>query len=137
MDLGAAFDDLLAGAAASDHLTLDLRGNPGRSLVAATALRDRFLRVPTRVGAIRFSTGTGTLAPPHALRAEPSERPRRPGYVMVLVDEMPYSAAEDCVLGLQGLEHITVTPRDRRDSNAAPPPTRAAVPDCERDILFP
>lgn len=39
LDLSAAFDDVFVGAAPTDHLTLDLRGNPGGSLVAATALR--------------------------------------------------------------------------------------------------
>lgn len=108
LDLTDAFDDLFTGAATTNHLTLDLRGNTGGSLLAAGQLRDRFLRAPTKLGSIRFTTGTGTLAAAQPLHAEPSAAVRWPGRATILVDEMTYSAAEDCVLGLQGLEHITV-----------------------------
>lgn len=62
----------------------------------------------THLGSIRFTTGTVALAAPQALRAEPSEDVRWPGPVTILMDEMTFSAAEDCVLGLQGLAHVKV-----------------------------
>ncbi|QNK79472.1 S41 family peptidase [Nakamurella sp. PAMC28650] len=108
LDLTGAFDALFTGAATTNHLTLDLRGNTGGSLLVAGALRDRFLRTRTQLGSIRFTTGTGTLAAARPLYAEPSAAVRWPGRTTILVDEMTYSAAEDCVLGLQGLEHITI-----------------------------
>jgi C-terminal processing protease CtpA/Prc len=37
VDLATVFDDLLGGSRRSDHLTLDLRGNPGGALLSATA----------------------------------------------------------------------------------------------------
>lgn len=108
LDLAGAFDDLLAGGRPGDRLVLDLRGNPGGSLLAATVVRDRFLHRDTVLGSVRFSTGTGELAPARVLRAAPSSRVRWPGPLTVLADEMTYSAAEDFLLGLQGLDHVTV-----------------------------
>lgn len=71
-------------------------------------LRDRFLRTHTRLGSIAFSTGTGQLADPVSLTGDPSPAMRWPGPFTVIVDAMTYSAAEDFLLGLQGLEHVTV-----------------------------
>lgn len=125
--LADVFDDLLRDAAASEHLTLDLRGNPGGSLLAATDLRDRFLHERTQLGTIRFTTGTGTLAEPRPLIADPSQRPRWPGRLTVLVDEMTYSAAEDFVLGLQGLDHVKV--RGRRTGGGSGRPRSIPLTD--------
>lgn len=110
VDLTAGFDTLLDDARAhhSPELILDLRGNTGGSLRSATALRDRFLPGRTRMGSIAFSTGTGDLADPVPLTAEPSESTRWTGPLTVLVDAMTYSAAEDFLLGLHGLDHVTV-----------------------------
>jgi carboxyl-terminal processing protease len=110
LDLAAGFDTVLDEARAhhSRMLILDLRGNTGGSLRSATALRDRFLRRRTRLGSITFTTGTGNLADPVPLTAQPSESTRWPGPLTVLVDAMTYSAAEDFLLGLHGLDHVTV-----------------------------
>ena len=110
LDLAAGFDTVLGEARArrSCMLILDLRGNTGGFLRSATALRDRFLRRCTRLGSIAFTTGTGHLADPVPLTAQPSESIRWPGPLTVLVDAMTYSAAEDFLLGLHGLDHVTV-----------------------------
>ena len=110
LDLAAGFDLLLDEARIhhSRMLILDLRGNTGGALRSATALRDRFLRRRTRLGSIAFTTGTGHLADPIALTAEPSQSTRWTGSLTVLVDAMTYSAAEDFLLGLHGLDHVTV-----------------------------
>jgi carboxyl-terminal processing protease len=110
LDLAGGFDRLLTEAHAhrSRTLLLDLRGNTGGSLCSATALRDRFLRTTTRLGSIAFTTGTGQLADPVPLTADPSTSTRWDGDLRVLVDAMTYSAAEDFLLGLHGLDHITV-----------------------------
>lgn len=103
-----AFDDLCRKATPATCLELDLRGNTGGNLVLATRLRDRFLREPTHIGSITFSTGQGSLAATRDRWAVPSCRPCWPGSLTILVDSMTYSAAEDFVLGLQGLPHVTV-----------------------------
>lgn len=103
-----AFDDLCRDARPTQLLELDLRGNTGGNLMLAMRLRDRFLRKRTRIGSIAFSTGRGGLAPVRARWANPSARPCWPGRLRVLVDSMTYSAAEDFLLGLQGLDHVTV-----------------------------
>jgi carboxyl-terminal processing protease len=110
LDLAAGFDTLLTEARTrhSQMLILDLRGNAGGALTSATALRDRFLRTHTQLGSIAFTTGTGQLANPVPLIGDPSPSTRWTGPITVLVDPMTYSAAEDFLLGLQGLEHVTV-----------------------------
>ncbi|HEX5505780.1 MAG TPA: S41 family peptidase [Thermomicrobiales bacterium] len=103
--LDAAFADL----AACGRLIVDLRGNVGGNLVAALAFRDRFLHRPTVCGSVRFSDGTGGLAPPAEIAGEPaSERARWRGDVRFLTDPLTYSASEDALLGLQGLPHVRV-----------------------------
>lgn len=107
-----AFDDVLTRYRHFDRLVLDLRGNTGGNLVLATQTRDRFLRERTRLGAIRFSRGDGTLADPVDLWGEPSaDRVRWGGELVVLTDGLTYSASEDFLLGLQGLPHVTVIGR--------------------------
>ncbi len=110
IDLAAGFDTLLTEAHAhhSQMLILDLRGNTGGALTSATGLRDRFLHTHTQLGSIACTTGTGQLADPVPLTGDPSPATRWPGPITVLVDAMTYSAAEDFLLGLQGLAHVTV-----------------------------
>lgn len=108
VDLVAAFDEVLQGGAQHDHLTLDLRGNAGGGLVMATGLRDRFLREDTLIGTIAFTDGRGRIAPRRERWASPSGHPCWPGRLSILTDAMTYSASEDFILGLQGLDHVRV-----------------------------
>jgi carboxyl-terminal processing protease len=90
------------------RLVVDLRGNPGGNLMAAIDARDRFVRSTTAIGAIRYSDGVGGLGPANPLNAEPSDRMRWRGNVVVLTDPVTYSASEDFLLGLAGLDHVKV-----------------------------
>jgi carboxyl-terminal processing protease len=104
-----AVDEALADLAGCDPLVLDLRGNPGGNLVLACRTRARFLQEETVLGSIRYSVGGGRLSEPFALTAEPASPERRwPGRLVVLTDPLTFSASEDFLLGLQGLEHVTV-----------------------------
>lgn len=107
-DLQALFDEVIAGASSSSRITIDLRGNTGGSILLATDLRDRFLRARTMIGYVAFTDGRGGMAPRRERWADPSERSRWPGRVDLLIDAMTYSASEDFVLGLQGMEHVRV-----------------------------
>lgn len=90
-------------------MILDIRGNPGGNLVLATRTRNRFLRGVTPLGAIRYSLGGGALSDPTPLTGEPSPTESRwPGRLVVLTDPLTFSSSEDFLLGLQGLEHVTV-----------------------------
>jgi carboxyl-terminal processing protease len=102
-------DAALADLRGAETLILDLRRNPGGNLVLATRTRDRFLRARTTLGSIRYSVGGGGLSGSIPLVAEPpEERVRWPGRLVVLTDELTFSSSEDFLLGLQGLEHVTV-----------------------------
>lgn len=108
LDLHSVFDDVIATANPSDRITIDLRGNSGGSILLATDLRDRFLKKRTQIGYVAFTDGRGGIAPKRERWAEPSHRPCWPGRTDILIDSMTYSASEDFVLGLQGLEHVRV-----------------------------
>jgi carboxyl-terminal processing protease len=106
--VGAALDDLRA----CESLLLDLRANPGGDLVLAARTRDRFLRERTVLSSIRYSIGGGGLSAPAELVAEPAPADERwDGRLVVLTDELTFSSSEDFLLGLQGLEHVTVVGR--------------------------
>lgn len=120
----AALDDLRTRR----HLILDLRGNVGGVLTVATACRDRFLRGPTRLGSIRYSDGRGGLGPRNALDAEPAPAYQCwAGRLTVLTDPLTYSASEDFLLGLQGLEHVRVVGQ-RSGGGSGRPRTVRLVP---------
>lgn len=102
-------DGALSDLAATDRLIIDLRGNPGGSLVEAFDFRDRFLDRPRQTGWIRFSTPTGGLSPPAPVEAEPAPPRRRwTGQVRFLTDGLTASASEDAILGLAGLPHVQI-----------------------------
>ncbi|MCP2352161.1 S41 family peptidase [Nonomuraea roseoviolacea] len=105
------FDAALAELKGCDRLVLDLRGNVGGDLMLATGARDRFLREATHLGCIAYTDGHGGLGPRVAFRGEPSSERRWPGRLVVLTDPLTYSSSEDFLLGLQGLEHVTVIGR--------------------------
>lgn len=135
IDLAAGFDTVLAEASVrgSHMLILDLRGNTGGALITATGVRDRFLHTHTQLGSIAFTTGTGQLADPVSLTGDPSPATRWPGPITVLVDAMTYSAAEDFLLGLQGLEHVTVL-GEPTGGGSGRPRTIAITPDLTLSI---
>lgn len=108
LDLHSVLDDAIATTAPSARISLDLRGNTGGSILLATDLRDRFLTERTKIGYVAFTDGRGGIAPRTERWAEPSERRRWAGKTEILIDSMTYSASEDFVLGLQGLEHVRV-----------------------------
>ncbi len=110
-EVAQGFDAALAELSGCDRLVLDLRGNVGGNLMLATGARDRFLRETTHLGWSRFSDGRGGLGPRVALFGEPSPERRWPGRLVVLIDPLTYSSSEDFLLGLQGLEHVTVVGR--------------------------
>ncbi|MDQ3827367.1 MAG: S41 family peptidase, partial [Actinomycetota bacterium] len=58
---------------------------------------------------------------------------RWPGPITVLVDAMTYSAAEDFLLGLQGLEHVTVL-GEPTGGGSGRPRTIAITPDLTLSI---
>ena len=117
----AAVDAALADLRACGALVLDLRANPGGSLVLATRTRDRFLREPTSLGSIRYSTGDGGLTPHLPLTAEPADAAARwHGRLVVLTDELTFSSSEDFLLGLQGLEHVHVVGRPSGGGSGRP-----------------
>jgi len=90
-------------------LVVDLRGNPGGSVSVAARFRDRFLRERTLLGAIQYTRCDGALTPAEELWAEPAATQRRwPRAVRFLTDGGTYSASEDALLGLQGLDHVEV-----------------------------
>lgn len=109
LDLHSVFDDVFASAAPSARITVDLRGNTGGSILLATDLRDRFLTERTQIGYVAFTDGRGGIAPRTERWADPSDRRRWEGKTEILIDAMTYSASEDFVLGLQGLEHVRVS----------------------------
>jgi carboxyl-terminal processing protease len=100
-----AFDELRG----CERLVLDLRGNGGGNLVLARGTQTRFLREPTELGTIRYSVGGGELSRAFPLVADPALSDRRwHGRLVVLTDPLTFSASEDFLLGLQGLDHVLV-----------------------------
>lgn len=103
-----SIDDALTDLDRTERLIVDLRGNPGGTLVAATAFRRRFLSCPTRVGSVRYSVGDGTLSAPAFYDDEPSDERRWTKPVRFITDALTYSASEDALLGLGQLDHVEV-----------------------------
>jgi carboxyl-terminal processing protease len=104
-----ALDEALERFAGTPGLVVDLRGNTGGNAQMACAFRDRFLREPVRIGEVQFAGPGGALGPRLPMLAEPAPPERRwKGAVKFLTDPLTYSAAEDGLLGLQGLDHVEV-----------------------------
>jgi carboxyl-terminal processing protease len=102
--MDAALNDL----GGCPRLLVDLRGNVGGNLVAAQRFRDRFLPAETELGFVQFSIGNGRLSEPAALTGTPPTRGRWERPVRFLIDRSTYSASEDAVLGLGGLDQVQV-----------------------------
>src|SRR5436190_7249404 len=116
-----AIDAALSELNRCEQLILDLRRNPGGNLVLASRTRDRFLRTDATLGSIRYSVGEGRLSPPIVLTAEPAPASKRwAGRLAVLTDELTFSSSEDFLLGLQGLEHVTVVGRPSGGGSGRP-----------------
>lgn len=104
-----AIDEAFLELRDCDRLVLDLRGNGGGNLVLARRTQTRFLRERTELGSIRYSVGGGALSRAFPLVAEPASSALRwSGGLIVLTDPLTFSASEDFLLGLQGLDHVTV-----------------------------
>ena len=104
-----AIDAAFAELRGADRLVVDLRGNGGGNLVLAARTRTRFLRERTELGSIRYTIARGEHSQRFPLVAEPAEAQKRwHGRLVVLTDPLTFSASEDFLLGLQGLEHVTV-----------------------------
>lgn len=89
-------------------MVLDLRGCLGSNIMLATSLRSFFLREETLVAYSSFTDGHGGLSQPHERWVSPSSESLWKSKLYILVDELTYSAAEDFVLGLKGLDHVQV-----------------------------
>jgi carboxyl-terminal processing protease len=101
----AAFADL----SCAPGLIVDLRGNPGGAGSVAARFRDRFLHERTLLGTIRFTRPDGVLMPPQELWGDPAPPQKRwHAPVRFITDPGTYSASEDALLGLQGLQHVEV-----------------------------
>jgi carboxyl-terminal processing protease len=104
-----AIDAAFADRRDSDRLVVDLRGNGGGNLVLAARTRTRFLRGPAELGSVRYTVARDEHSPRYPLVAEPAPLESCwPGRLIVLTDPLTFSASEDFLLGLQGLDHVTV-----------------------------
>jgi carboxyl-terminal processing protease len=107
--LDELIDEAFSDFCNAPGLVVDLRGNPGGSVSVAAGFRDRFLCQRTLLGTIQFTRPDGDLMPLEELWAEPATVERRwPSAVRFLTDGGTYSASEDALLGLQGLDHVEV-----------------------------
>lgn len=88
-------------------ITIDLRGNVGGNLVAADQCRRMLLHQSGEYGHLRYSDGQGGLSPLYPLLLEPIPTGFT-GDVRILVDQMTYSAAEDFLQPLVGLDHVRI-----------------------------
>lgn len=108
----SASPSLLAAALSlhdqSSPLTIDLRGNTGGSLTAADACRRLLLKGSGEYGSVQHSTGRGSLSSHFPLWLEPAGTDA-PEQLRILVDSMTYSAAEDFLQPLAGLDYVTIT----------------------------
>lgn len=103
-----AIDEALRSLSACERLLVDLRGNPGGSLVSAHEFRRRFVATPTTLGSVRYSVGDGSLSARFPIEVEPSDRQRWSGRVRVLIDGLTYSASEDAIQGLSQLPSVEI-----------------------------
>ncbi|WP_300344926.1 S41 family peptidase [Nesterenkonia sp.] len=99
------FREALQTRPGEPEITVDLRGNAGGSLVAADQCRRMLLRETGVYGSLRYSDGCCGLSEPYPLRVEATDAGFC-GQLRVLVDEMTYSAAEDFLQPLVGLDWV-------------------------------
>ncbi len=90
-------------------LIVDLRANPGGSLLMAHRFRNRFLKQSGPVGWMQATLPNGKLGSREQILGETVEQKNRWNKpVIFLTDPLTYSASEDAILGLQGLDHVKV-----------------------------
>ena len=87
--------------------TIDLRGNVGGKLVVADQCRRMLLHQCGEYGHLQYSNGQGGLSPMYPLLLEPAPT-EFTGDIQILVDSMTYSAAEDFLQPLVGLDHVRI-----------------------------
>jgi carboxyl-terminal processing protease len=105
----AAIDAAFEALRGAPGLVVDLRGNGGGNVGMARAFRDRFVRSRQWMGYRQFSDPRGALGRKAPIFAEPAAAEKRwPGAVRFLTDPLTYSASEDLLLGLSGLDHVEV-----------------------------
>ncbi|RLY93749.1 hypothetical protein EAE32_00360 [Kocuria tytonicola] len=126
-------DEVCAAATQRQHMVLDLRGNVGGDIMLAGRVRDRFLRTRTMVGSAAFTDGRGGLSEPQPRWAEPPVHGAWPGTLTVRVDASTYSAAEDFLVGVKGLDHVTVV-GERTGGGSGRPRTVPLGPGCSLRI---
>lgn len=109
-DLGIEekIEKLCLESSQEDLLILDLRNNTGGNIMLASALRSMFLQEKTLLGYSSFTTGRGELCELRSRWAKPHPRARWKGQLTVLVNSLTYSASEDFLLGLQGLDGVKI-----------------------------
>lgn len=90
------------------EISIDLRGNVGGNLVAADQCRRMLIRQSGEYGHLQYSDGKGGLSRLYPLFLEPIPT-RFTGDVHILVDSMTYSAAEDFLQPLVGLDYVHIT----------------------------
>ncbi len=100
--------ELCKSSTSDDTLVIDLRGNTGGNLMLAKDMRELFLRQKTLLGYTSFTDGCGHLSELVPCWGFPSSHVSWQGSLIVLIDELTYSAAEDFVLGLQGLSYVKI-----------------------------
>ena len=111
-DVDEAIDAALHELRGCESLVVDLRRNPGGSLVAACRTRDRFVRASTTLGSIRHSLGAGRLSEPTPLLAEPTPLPRSrragPAGWSSSPTSSPSPRARTSYSDSRGFEHVRV-----------------------------
>ena len=85
------------------------------------------------VGSAAFTDGRGGLSEPQPRWAEPPVHGTWPGTLTVRVDASTYSAAEDFLVGVKGLDHVTVV-GERTGGGSGRPRTVPLGPGCSLKI---
>lgn len=93
----------------ADGLIIDLRDNGGGELSNVERLAAHFIDQPITAGYIRHKTGPGhdDFSEPYEIRYEPSANVKWLKPVVLLTNRSTFSAANEFVAVMDGLEHVT------------------------------